>query len=198
MDQTQKFHQFLAEDWEFRMQSDPLFATSTGDNRYNDRLPAISEGYYENILSILRGLEIRLKQFDGSTMPPAERLNIDIYSRLLANEIGLLRFFAYRMPVSKAGGFHIYFPELYLQMPMAGEQDHENYISRLAGFKDMSRDILRSCGQASARARWCRASPSRVWQSPSNRISWQIQQTACSASPSEGSPVRCPRLPPGG
>jgi uncharacterized protein (DUF885 family) len=61
-------------------------------------------------------------------------LNFDIYSRLLANEIGLLSFKTYRMPISKSGGFHTYFPELYLQMPMAGEQDYENYISRLASF----------------------------------------------------------------
>ena len=56
---NQKFHQFLADDWEMRMQADPLFATYTGDNRFNDRLPDISEAYYENYLSALCGLETR-------------------------------------------------------------------------------------------------------------------------------------------
>ncbi|MBI4731015.1 MAG: DUF885 domain-containing protein [Chloroflexi bacterium] len=135
MNKPNPFHQFLADDWETRMQADPLFATYTGDNRFNDRLPDISEAYYENYLSALRGLETRLGQFERASLPPADQLNFDIYSRLLANEIGLLGFNAYRMPISKAGGFHTYFPELYLQMPMASEQDYENYISRLAAFK---------------------------------------------------------------
>ncbi|MEW6094646.1 MAG: DUF885 domain-containing protein [Chloroflexota bacterium] len=135
MKNSNPFHQFLADDWEMRMQADPLFATVTGDNRFNDRLPDISEAYYANYLASLRGLEKRLGQFERACLPPTDQLNYDIYARLLANEIGLLGFHAYRMPISKAGGFHVYFPELYLQMPMVTQQDYENYISRLAAFK---------------------------------------------------------------
>lgn len=135
MDIPTEFHQFLADDWEMRMQADPLFATYTGDNRFNDRLPDISEAYYENYLAALRRLESRLRAFDRASLPPADQLDYDIYSRLLENEIGLLGFRAYRMPISKADGFHMYFPELHLQMPMATKQDFENYASRLAAFR---------------------------------------------------------------
>lgn len=135
MNPPEDFRKFLADDWEMRMRADPLFATYTGDNRFNDRLPDISEGYYADYLVSLRGLGERLRRFDRAGLPPADRLNYDIYSRLLENEIGLLGFRSYRLPISKAGGFHTYFPELFLQMPMATEQDYENYISRLAGFK---------------------------------------------------------------
>jgi uncharacterized protein (DUF885 family) len=135
MNKPSPFHQFLADDWEMRMQADPLFATATGDNRFNDRLPDISEAYFDSHLASLQGLENRLGQFKRASLPLADQLNYDIYARLLANEIGLLGFHAYRMPISKAGGFHIYFPELYLQMPMGTEQDYGNYISRLAAFK---------------------------------------------------------------
>lgn len=135
MDRSKEFQQFLADDWEMRMRAEPLFATSTGDNRYNDRLPEISETYYEEYLSALRGLEKRLRLFDRQELNPAERLNYDIYARLLASEIGLLEFRAYRLPISKAGGFHLYFPELHLQVPMDTEQDYGNFISRLAAFK---------------------------------------------------------------
>jgi uncharacterized protein (DUF885 family) len=135
MDDHTQFTRFLADDWEARMQADPLFATFTGDNRFNDRLPAISETWYENWLASLRGLEKHLNQFEREALSPADRLNYDIYARLLTNEIGLLEFNSYRMPVSKAGGFHMYFPDLYLQVPLATTQDHENYISRLAAFR---------------------------------------------------------------
>ena len=111
MTEKSAFQQFLEEDWEFRLQADPLFATSTGDNRYNDRLPDISEAF-------LRGVPGRPARIRTTTCgnrhpaasPRTEGLDCEIYSRLLANEMGLLRFKAYRMPISKAGGFHIYFP----------------------------------------------------------------------------------------
>lgn len=135
MNQPELFQQFLADDWEMRMRADPLFATYTGDNRFNDRLPDISEAYFEDYLSSLRGLEMRMNAFDRQALSPADRLNLDIYARLLANEMGLLGFRAYRMPIAKAGGFHIYFPDLYLQMPMATESDYSNYIARLSAFK---------------------------------------------------------------
>jgi uncharacterized protein (DUF885 family) len=135
MDPSREFKQLLAEDWEMRMVADPLFATSTGDNRFNDRLPAISEAYFETYLSALNGLKVRLGRLARYSLPAEDKLNYDIYARLLANEIDMLGFRAYRLPISKAGGFHIYFPELHLQMPMATELDYDNYISRLRAFK---------------------------------------------------------------
>ncbi len=135
MDRSRKFQQFLADDWEMRMQADPLFATSTGDNRFNDRLPAINEKYYEDFLASLLDLQARLGKFDRASLSAEQGLNYDIYTRLLANEIGLLRFHAYRLPISRAGGFHTYFPDLHLLMPMECEGDHDNYNARLFAFK---------------------------------------------------------------
>jgi hypothetical protein len=44
--------------------------------------------------------------------------------------VNLLGYKTYRMPISKAGGFHVYFPELYRQMPLATRQD---ILHRLPG-----------------------------------------------------------------
>ena len=32
----------LHDEWEFRLREDPLFATETGDHRYDDKLPKVS------------------------------------------------------------------------------------------------------------------------------------------------------------
>jgi hypothetical protein len=37
-----QFGALLHDAWEFRMREDPLFATETGDHRYDDRLPTVS------------------------------------------------------------------------------------------------------------------------------------------------------------
>jgi len=135
MDKNPEFQQFLVDDWEYRLRADPLFATSTGDNRYNDRLPDISEAYFQEYLQALRGFESRQAGIDLGSLSPAEKLDYEIYRRLLQNEMDMLVFKAYRMPISRAGGFHIYFPEMYRQMPMVTEKDIENYISRLSAFR---------------------------------------------------------------
>lgn len=136
MKEQSVFQQLLDDDWEFRMKADPLLATSTGDNRYNDRLPEISEQYYQTFRMNLLGFLERLEKIDSASLTPAERLDYEIYSRLLVDEIGLLGFHAFRMPVSKAGGFHTYFPELYKQMPLVTEYDFQNYIARISSFKE--------------------------------------------------------------
>ena len=37
-----KLSALFEEEWEFRLREDPLFATSVGDHRYDDRLPSVS------------------------------------------------------------------------------------------------------------------------------------------------------------
>ena len=149
--------QLLDEDWEFRMQADPLYATYTGDHRFDDRLPTVSDSAFESWLQTKRGFLSRLRQINRDMLVPADRLNYDIFRRLLENEIAELEFRAYRMPISKTGGFHIEFPELSRFAPFNTLQDIENYIARLNGFHryaleyiDLMREGLRQ-GQVPAR-----------------------------------------------
>jgi len=125
----------ISEEWESRMRYDPLFATYTGDHRFNDRLQSVAEEDYERWLDHLRGLCGRLNAIDRTALTPAERLNADILARLLDNEVGDLEFHAYRLPISKAGGFHLDFAEwLPLIAPFETVADYENYLARLAAF----------------------------------------------------------------
>jgi uncharacterized protein (DUF885 family) len=131
---SEKFRQLIAEEWETRMVEDPLLATFTGDQRFNDRLPGMAEADFERRMGLMRGFLDRLAAIDREALPPADRLDYDIFGRLLSNELRLLEFRAYRLPLSKAGGFHTYFPELHLQVPLATIRDYENYIARLNAF----------------------------------------------------------------
>ena len=46
--------QLFADEWEFRMQENPLLATRCGDHRFNERLPAVSEEDYQRRLAQTR------------------------------------------------------------------------------------------------------------------------------------------------
>jgi uncharacterized protein (DUF885 family) len=127
--------QLLDEDWEFRMQADPLYATYTGDHRFNDRLPVMTEESFENWLRVKSAFRQRLRRIDSVGLSGADRLNYDIFLRLLENEIDELQFRSYRMPISKTGGFHMDFPDLPRSTPFKTTRDYENYIARLKGFK---------------------------------------------------------------
>ena len=39
---SEQFAALLKDAWEFRLREDPLFATETGDHRYDDQLPKVS------------------------------------------------------------------------------------------------------------------------------------------------------------
>ena len=65
---------------------------------------------------------------------------------MLDFEIAGLDYHGYRLPISKAGGFHMYFPDLYLSSPFGSVRDYENYLARLEAlprYFDESIDLLR-------------------------------------------------------
>lgn len=144
-----EFNQLLQDEWESRLKNDPLFATYAGDSRYNDRLPGANEAYFVDRLENLYGFQRRLKLISASELTIDEKLNYEIFHRLLDNEIGELEFHSYRLPLSKAGGFHTSIPEvLPLISPFETQQDFENYLSRLAALPRYIQDHIELLGSA--------------------------------------------------
>lgn len=143
-DQTasQQFQQLVAHEWEFRMQENPLFATYCGDHRFNDRLPHVTEDDFARQLTKMREFRRRQQTIDRNALTSIEQLNYDIFQRLLDNEIKEFEFCAYLMPISKASGFHISFPELFQFIPLETVNDYENYIARIAAFKAYTGEFI--------------------------------------------------------
>ncbi|HMK09785.1 MAG TPA: DUF885 family protein, partial [Anaerolineales bacterium] len=122
------------EEWEAHLQADPFFATVTGDQRYNDRLPEASEAQAEAEAARLRGYLDRLERIDRARLTPGERLNADVFRRLKQDALAELAFHVYRMPLGRMGGFHTTFAEMATFVPLATVKDGENYLARLAAF----------------------------------------------------------------
>jgi uncharacterized protein (DUF885 family) len=146
MTSSENLNQLIADQWEAWMRWDPLFATSCGDHRFNDRLPEAGEEHYASWREQLAGFRQRLQKIEPGGLPPADRLNYDIFARMLDFEIAGLDYQGYRLPISKAGGFHTYLPDLYLFSPFGTVRDYENFLARLEGlhrYFDESIDLLR-------------------------------------------------------
>jgi uncharacterized protein (DUF885 family) len=142
MNPSEELRTLIADEWETRVTEDPLLATYTGDHRFNDRLPGMAEADFARRMGQMRGFLKRLAEIDRKALPVADALDYDIFGRLLSNDLRLLEFRAYRLPVSRAGGFHMYFPELHLQVPLDTIHDYENYIARLNAFERYVNDHI--------------------------------------------------------
>ena len=132
---SSQLQQLFDDEWEFRMQEDPLFATLCGDHRYDDRLPSVSEADFARRLARMRTFLDRARAIESAALTPDERLNHDIFVHVLEHEIAEIGFRAYLMPMSKTGGFHASFAELPEYVPFAASKDYESYIARLSAFK---------------------------------------------------------------
>jgi uncharacterized protein (DUF885 family) len=146
MTATADLNQLIGDQWEAWMHWDPLFATTCGDHRYNDRLPDAGEQHYNSWRGQLADFRQRLQKIERPPLSLDDRLNHDIFGRMLDFEIAALDHHAYRLPLSKAGGFHINFPDLYLFTPFVTVHDYENFLARLEGLRryfDESIDLLR-------------------------------------------------------
>jgi uncharacterized protein (DUF885 family) len=145
MNSSEPLNQLIANQWEAWMRWDPLFATSTGDHRFNDRLPDAWEGHYVSWRAQLAAFRQRLQKIEREALSGADCLNYDIFARMLDFEISGLDYHGYRLPISKAGGFHTYFPDLYLLSPFGTVRDYENFLARLEALRryfDESIDLM--------------------------------------------------------
>jgi uncharacterized protein (DUF885 family) len=131
-----KFAKLLDDAWQFQVKEFPLFATESGDHRYDDKLPNISLADSKRRNEQSREFVKRLEAIDRSQLTPFEQVSYDIFGRQEREGIAEFEFGTYLMPLSDRFGFHVEFPELPRNLQFNTVADYENYIARLRGFKE--------------------------------------------------------------
>ena len=76
----------------------------------------------------------RLEAIPRGQLSRAEQVNYDIFGRLRRDAISEYEFHSELMPITNRSGFHIEFPELPREVPLATVRDYDNYIARLRAF----------------------------------------------------------------
>jgi uncharacterized protein (DUF885 family) len=132
---TTALHQLFQDEWENRLETRPLFATEAGDHRYDDRLDDVSLEAQQRYEASARGFLERLLAIDRDDLSEADRVNYDVFGRLLRDRIAGYEFHTYLMPITNRSGFHISFAQLPDRVPLATVRDYENYTSRLSQFR---------------------------------------------------------------
>ncbi len=131
---TSALYQLFETEWEYRMRENPLSATFCGDQRFNDRMPAMDEASLAGRVEQARQFLGQLHAIDRSLLAAGDQLNYDIFGRELEMQIQEFDFGLQYMPISRLSGFQIYLPDLSLQTPFDTLADYEAYLQRLQGF----------------------------------------------------------------
>jgi uncharacterized protein (DUF885 family) len=121
----------LAEQWEYRLRTNPQFATIIGDKRYNDRLDDFSQKAIDEDLEQTRRFLARFAAIETTGFPEQETLNKTLMVRQLQRELDEAPFKPWEMPVNQFSGIHIQLPQFVTLLPFTSVKDYEDYISRL-------------------------------------------------------------------
>ncbi len=143
---SQQLQALFAESWAEDLRFDPLFATHCGVRDYNHLLPNVLPEAEAAYADRNRHFLKKLEAIDRSRLTPDEQISYDVYRRLKRDALAEFELGAWRMPITNREGFHIYFPELRRQMPLASTDDYEDYLARLAAFgtyTDQHIEVLR-------------------------------------------------------
>lgn len=141
-----KFHELLSVQWEKGIVGNPEWASSLGDNRFNDKLNDTS---YETILKRqdeTRELQETVKKIDRSKLSEDDQLNYDLYLQGIENQIEGFQFLSYLIPIDQMGGIQIGFAGISNYMPFNNVKDYENYLARMMAFPtklDQTIDLMK-------------------------------------------------------
>ena len=130
----QALDRLLDEEWEWRLRENPLFATTVGDHRYDDRLPGESiDDETRRSRDTQRFLDA-LGTIDRAQLPAASQVNLDMLRAELEDRLASFRFREYLVPINADSGFHSSFALVPQSLRLAGPKDYDNYLARLRAF----------------------------------------------------------------
>jgi len=119
------------EEWEYELRTNPEWATTLGDKRYNDRLSDNSVEFFQSDLEQTRKFLARFEAIDPTGLPHQDGVSRELMIRELRQNIEGAQFTHWEMPVNQMGGPHLELPDLVTLTPFDTVTDYENYLSRL-------------------------------------------------------------------
>lgn len=130
-DARSKFREIWQDEWEWRLQQMPLFATSVGVHTYDDRLgdvrPAVQQQRLEHWRKVLQDLDrVKPDDLDGSA-----QVDYAIYRAQIESFIANIELGSPEMPMNSDSAFWSDLAMLPRVQPMRGAVDARRYIARL-------------------------------------------------------------------
>ncbi len=119
------------EEWEHRLNTQPLFATGVGDHRLDDQLPTVTPAFRATDMRYYRDLQTRLAKIDRKTLSEDDVINLEMFERGIKNRVRSDELGDWQLPWNADSGFHSGFARLSKRMTFKTTADYENYLTRL-------------------------------------------------------------------
>jgi len=148
----QQVRQLFDTDWQWRLQSQPEYATSLGDYRFDAFLSDTSLAASRNANAHHRKMLDQARLIERDKLSGQQQLSYDLFIYDKELQLRAAAVYPYRVqPITAYAGIHVSLPQLVAQMPFATELDYRNYIARLealpahtAGLIEQLREGMRS------------------------------------------------------
>lgn len=132
----QQLLQLFENHWEYTLKSNPLTATSEGDHRFDDQLPATGlNALEERYRQELQFMDY-LKEIDREELGVEHRVNYEIFKLQLENSIRSYESNHHLLPLNGWWDYHSTFADLGNRVSLRSNEDYENYLSRLVAFPE--------------------------------------------------------------
>ena len=140
-DTSSDFNALLDEEWNWRLDQNPVWASMLGDRRANDQwgdgsLDAIEARYQQQ-----REFLARLRDIDQDQLSDQDRLNYELFRRDLQNDIDANKYRAYLMPINQRGGVQS-LESIAERLPMRSVQDYQDWLARMAAIDDVIKQTM--------------------------------------------------------
>ncbi len=126
-----ELNDLLEEIWQNNLRQSPEFASSIGDNRYNDKISDYSIRAYNDELAREQEYLLRLAAINTQGFSDQERISYDLELRQLMQDQEASEFKEWQMPVNQMGGIYSEYPELVRQLSFNSVKDYDDWIARL-------------------------------------------------------------------
>ncbi len=135
VDENQIFLDFLEVDWEKTLTNNPLFATYTGDKRFNDKInPNTIDQFEKDRLSDLESLK-KLSSIDSDKLNPDNKLNYNLKKFDIESDLNLSQFPIYYLRLNQRGGIQSFY-ETGNRLVYQSKKDYYDWLSRLNQFSE--------------------------------------------------------------
>jgi uncharacterized protein (DUF885 family) len=121
----------IKDHWAWTLEQSPTFATSLGVRDYDDRLGDSSLAAYKAAVEDQKGFLARLEALDEDSLQGDERVNYDLLTLDLKNEIEASAFGGKYLAITNRYGPHTFLTGLPDDLPFFTAADYDSYVKRL-------------------------------------------------------------------
>ncbi len=128
---TEELDRLFADYWTNELEENPLSATYSGVEGYNDKMPAAGPADQARRLDEAKAFLARLDAADLNGASDDDKLNASLLRFILRHSIAIGAFDGWRVPFVSDSGFHNEFGFVVDATPFRNEADYRAYLARL-------------------------------------------------------------------